>query len=196
MNIGDYLYLNNVFDMEGHCNQVPKQAEVLKEFASNHAVKYILEIGFNAGHSADVFLSSNPNVHVVSFDLGEHTCVPFGKKYIDEKYPSRHTLILGDSTKTLPQFIEENPSMKFDLIFIDGGHYDDIPKKDIINCKKVAHSGTIVVIDDIWYNGEIAYTVKVTKAWTEAISWNIIKEISHYGYDDIMRGFSVGMYIF
>ena len=195
MNINDYLYLNGVYDMEGHSDQVPKQKEVLSQLASHNSVKTILEIGFNAGHSSDIFLSSNPYVKVVSFDLGEHQCVQFGKRYIDEKYPSRHTLILGDSTKTVPEFIKQNPELKFDIIFIDGGHFEDIPKKDIINCKKLAHNNTIIVMDDILYDSEIAYSIYVTKAWREAISWDILTETCHYSFDNF-RGFSLGKYNF
>jgi predicted O-methyltransferase YrrM len=41
--------------------------ELLKEYAP-HA-KRIMEIGFNAGHSADLFLRTNPDAQVVSFDI-------------------------------------------------------------------------------------------------------------------------------
>ena len=33
----------------------------------------ILEIGFNAGHSALIMLLSNPNAKIVAFDIGSHT---------------------------------------------------------------------------------------------------------------------------
>ena len=195
MNIGDFLHINGIYCMQGHSAQLPKQVEILKNLSSNDSIKNILEVGFNAGPSADLFLSSNPNTKLVSFDLGDQGCVSFGKKYIDDKFPSRHTLILGDSTNTIPKYIEENPSLKFDLIFIDGGHTNDIPKKDIINCKRLAHNNTILVMDDILYNTDMTYTVDVTKAWREAISWNIVKEISHYSFNNV-RGFSVAQYIF
>ena len=50
-------------------------------------------------------------------------------------------------------------------------------------------------MDDILYNTDMTYTVDVTKAWREAISWNIVKEISHYSFNNV-RGFSVAQYIF
>jgi hypothetical protein len=33
-----------------------------------------------------------------------------GKEYIDATYPGRHTLIVGDSTVTVPQYKIENPN--------------------------------------------------------------------------------------
>ena len=75
-----------------------------------------MEIGFNAGHSAELFLKYT-SAHVTSFDLGDHPYVTHAKEYIDAYYPGRHSLILGDSTVTVPKCIG-----KYDIIFIDGGH--------------------------------------------------------------------------
>tara|TARA_A100001015_G_scaffold294076_1_gene371435 strand:- start:10385 stop:10522 length:138 start_codon:yes stop_codon:yes gene_type:complete len=33
-----------------------------------------MEIGFNEGHSAETFLSTNKNIKLVSFDIEEHNC--------------------------------------------------------------------------------------------------------------------------
>jgi tRNA G46 methylase TrmB len=58
------------------------------------------EIGFNTGLSSHAFLTANPDVHVVSFDLNKHGCVKVVKKLIDKKFPGRHTLIYGDLNRT------------------------------------------------------------------------------------------------
>jgi predicted O-methyltransferase YrrM len=112
-------------------------------------VKKIGEIGFNMGHSAITFLKNAKNSKVWSFDCNRHSYTMLGKEFIDNEYPERLHLICGDSTKTLPVFAENNTDFKFDLIFIDGGHSYKVAKSDMMNMKKLAHEGTILVIDDI-----------------------------------------------
>ena len=75
----------------------------MKRLAKKDGIVNILEIGFNAGHSAELWLSVKPNIKVTSFDIGTHSYLTLGKDFIDRKFPGRHTLILGDSRETLPK---------------------------------------------------------------------------------------------
>jgi len=68
------------------------------------------------------------------------------------KYPNRHKLIIGDSTKSVPEYIKNNNDIKFDIIYIDGGHEYNIAKQDLINCHKLAHKNTLVILDDVIRN--------------------------------------------
>lgn len=157
-------------------------ASLIREYIPE--VKRIMEIGFNAGHSADAFLKYNEDVKLVSFDIGTHNYVRNGKEYIDEHYPERHTLIIGDSTRTVPQY---ESSEKFDIIFIDGGHDYPVAKADIDNCARLAHEKTLVIVDDIvsrsdwvqWYNRG------PNRAWKEAIESGLIRQL---GSVDISHG--------
>jgi predicted O-methyltransferase YrrM len=159
----------------------------------DNKIKNILEIGFNAGHSADLFLKTNTICNVLSFDIGEHSYVKIAKEFIDKTYPNRHTLVLGDSTKTVPIY---QSNTTYDLIFIDGGHSYEVAKADLLNCKRLAHKDTIVVIDDTMYKKEWEkhYTIGPTKAWLEGIKHNIITKINHYDFEP-GRGLSYGNYI-
>ena len=115
-------YIINKVDIEeGYSKQISKQVITLINIINNTNVHYVLEIGFNAGHSAELFLQNTESA-IISFDIGEHEYCKLSKSYIDGMFPTRHTLILGDSKFTLPDFILSNPNKKFDIIFIDGGH--------------------------------------------------------------------------
>jgi predicted O-methyltransferase YrrM len=147
MDLNDYLLNNNVPIVEGFTKQIPWQIDDLKLLSKN--AKTIMEIGFNAGHSSELFLESSTDTKIVSFDLGFYNYVSVGKEYIDNKFPERHTLILGDSRITVPKYIQDNPEMKFDFIFIDGGHEYPIASADILNCRALANKDTIVVLNKI-----------------------------------------------
>lgn len=112
-------------------------------------IKTILEIGFNTGLSTTAFLSARPDITVISIDIGEHNYVLEAKKWIDKEFPNRHLLFIGDSTTTLPQIMKQFPLYKPDFIFIDGGHYNPVPKLDIQNSIDIAHPGTFIVVDDV-----------------------------------------------
>lgn len=181
---------------EGYSKQVNGEVKLLKNLVKNKSITSVLEIGFNGGHSAELFLKENPNIHVTSFDIGHHNYVKIGKEYIDVKYPNRHTLIIGNSLKTIPEYYKKNTNKKFDIIFIDGGHDYDTSFGDLKNCRSLAHKNTIVIMDDTIYRKDWKHNFNIgpTKAWLNGINQNIITEISHEDYSD-GRGASWGKYI-
>ena len=121
----------------------------LARTAERTGARVIGEIGFNAGFSSFAFLSASPDTRVVSFDLGEHAYTRTAKKLIDKKFPGRHTLVCGDSTKTLPDYKAKHPDLYFDLAFIDGGHDYEVAKADIVNMRSFCTAKSAVIIDDL-----------------------------------------------
>jgi len=180
--------------LEGYSAEIPQQIEDLIKLTKGNGIE-VMEIGFNAGHSAETFLKNNPSLKLTSFDIGEWDYVSVAKNYIDSTYPSRHTLILGDSTKIIPEYTLRN-NKKFDVIFIDGGHDYEIANADLKNCMKLAHKDTLILIDDTIYTPgwEKKYTLGPTKAWTEYVEKQIISEIKRVEYSE-GRGMSWGKYI-
>ena len=141
------LWLKGRPPLEGSTS--PEELLYLATTARRTNAKLIGEIGFNAGFSTTAFLSANPDSKVVSFDLVEHGYTRVAKKMVDEKFPGRHTLIAGDSTKAVPEFARNNPELRFDLIFIDGGHQYEVAKADIMNMMPMCTEKTAVIIDDL-----------------------------------------------
>ncbi len=189
----------DAFDLdirEGHIKG--EEVTFFNDFLQNHLeVKKILEIGFNAGHSSELFLSNRQDTKVLSFDIMDHDYGYVGKDYIDFSFQNRHQLIIGDSQDTVPHFSKNNPNEHFDLIFIDGGHEESCAAADILNCRMLARKDTWVIIDDIdsIEDGKmIEWSVGPTNAWNQAIEKGIIKEIDrkHFG----LRGWAIGKYVF
>jgi predicted O-methyltransferase YrrM len=164
MGLTEFLNSRGFQEFEGNSQQIIRQSQELITLSKGRV--NAMEIGFNAGHSAEIFLQYNPELKLTSFDLGDHVYVLTAKEYIDKTYPDRHTLILGNSTDTVPLCSE-----KFDLIFIDGGHDYEIAKADISNCMKLANKDTLVIIDDTVYTRgwEAEWTLGPTRAWIDRL---------------------------
>jgi predicted O-methyltransferase YrrM len=195
MSITSFLNSRGFHNFEGYSQQNPQQVEDLINLTNKPNIN-VMEIGFNAGHSAEVFLHNNKDLILTSFDLGRHNYVTTAKEYIDNTYPNRHTLILGDSRTTIPIYINNNKETKFDIIFIDGGHDYDIAKADMENCFHLAHKDTIVILDDtIFTKGwEQSWTIGPTRTWLEHLEQNKIIELTRKDYFS-GRGMSWGKYI-
>jgi len=190
MSLNDYLVSNGVKELEGNCGDIPAQQQHIAEIAWNRRIKNILEIGFNAGHSAEVILSANKEAKLTSFDLGIHSYTSVGKEYIDKKFPERHTLILGDSKKTVAEHAGE-----YECFFIDGGHDYETAKADILNCARLARPCAMVMMDDVVLPAVegVEYSKGPTQAWLEAIKEGHITSLCHYRYGET-RGMAVGFY--
>lgn len=195
MSVTAYLNSKGYHSFEGYSQQNPPQVQDLINLTNKPNIN-VMEIGFNAGHSAEVFLGNNKDLTLTSFDLGCHEYVTIAKEYIDATFPNRHTLILGDSTKTIPVYLENNKDTKFDFIFIDGGHDYEIAKTDMENCFHFAHKDTIVALDDTMYTQgwEQPYTIGPTQTWLEHLQENKIVELCRKDYS-YGKGMSWGKYV-
>jgi predicted O-methyltransferase YrrM len=112
-------------------------------------IESIMEIGLNGGHSADNFFRTCKNLKkFVSFDINMHAYTPVAVEYFRRTYKEIFEFVQGDSTVTVPNYAQQSPDTKFDLIYIDGGHSYEICYIDLLNCKKLAHPKTLVWIDD------------------------------------------------
>lgn len=152
--IFEFIREKNVQIRQGYITQVKEHSDLIikniNKYCDVKNLKNILEIGFLAGHSAELFLKLNNNCYVTSVDECALQSVRAGKEYIDMHYPDRHLLIKGDSNKVLKDIIEENK--KYDLILIDGSFKYDVVKEDIFFCKELIHTDSIVIINSVLEN--------------------------------------------
>jgi len=198
--ITQFLHERGQIISEGHSGQVPQQlldlSQIIKEHSRSYPTVSMMEIGFNAGHSAELFLRDHDNLMLTSFDIGSHSYVQVAKEYIDKTFPNRHTLILGDSQISIPTYTKQHPETTFDIIFIDGGHEYSIVMADLDNSSRLAHSSTLVIMDDTIYTEgwEESYTVGPTKAWKEYCQDHKIVELGRKDYSK-GRGMSWGTFV-
>jgi predicted O-methyltransferase YrrM len=155
---------------EGYTSATQRRA-FASELKKHAHIKRIAEIGFNAGHTSELFLESCPYAELVSFDLNSHHYTSAGVEYISSKFQDRFTFIQGDSRDTVPAFVQSNMKEKFDLIFIDGGHSLEVCFQDIQNCGCLASQNALLWVDD--YNSEGVFLA--VDIWQEQGLIKIIK---------------------
>ena len=172
-------------ELEGGSNidHLKVHNEVFQKFylINKRYPKYIAEIGFNYGVSACNFLrllnEKNDEYNVVSFDLGIYDYCFYAKIYTDFKYTGKHILIDGCSTKSVPTFSQIS-DIKFDIIFIDGDHTFYGAYTDIINCKKISHKDTLVILDNVVPHRGVGKEVYLS--FLKALRDNFIEYIDRY----------------
>ena len=179
--------------MEGHSGQMEKQTLTYQTLAKTSFVKTVCETGFNAGHSALLFLSTKADIHVYSFDLGVH---PYGRPSVDllqKTFPGRLNVTWGDSKVTVPAFAKYHPNIKCDIVIVDGGHNYREAKADLRNLRAMAQTSyNFLIIDD--HPSDTLPGVK--KAWEEELSANQLQEHFRCNFhSDTRRGFTVAKYI-
>lgn len=210
--LNDFYNDKKIFSFEGHSQLSNDETIFLKNIINDNSIRTILEIGFNGGHSSETFLSTNQATTVVSFDIGHHHYVNVGKQYIDQTYPGRHELIIGNSLVTIPEYYYKNankqinnngngnvsdlPCRAFDLVFIDGGHQYQEAHGDLLNCKYLSHPNTIVIMDDTMDNPDWiqSWNRGPNRAWKSGIENNIIMPLGSRDFSP-RHGLSWGRYI-
>ena len=120
--------------------------------------KYLLEIGFNAGHSCLVMLLANPESVIYAFDICEHSYVKPCLEYLHSNFgKDRIILYEGNSLDTVPNiFLLNKPT----LFHIDGCHLYDVAVKDMENCYNLAENNDTFILDDtnIYYLDQLWYS--------------------------------------
>ena len=151
-----------------------EQVEQLKNIIGITEIN-VMEIGFNSGHFAELSLQHNNNLNLTSFDAGVHDYVKYSKQYIDLTYPNRHTLIIGGCGITIPDYIQNNPNnptVKFDVIFINNVYEYDIITTYINNCFYLSHKDTVIILNNAipinnLKNYQSCWAVGPTKVWDD-----------------------------
>lgn len=141
-----------LFDQMGHIGQVPDQirdyaavSRLLTDGFGRSAT--ICEVGFNAGHSAAVFLTANPSAHYVGFDLGTLGWSAAQRSLVNTMFPGRIEHIIGSSFQTVPRYHQQHPAFSCDLWSVDGDHGPDAAK-DFAAARAMATRGGLVLADD------------------------------------------------
>lgn len=155
---------------EGNIAASEKALSMYFHVARGPTVKNICEVGFNAGHSAAVFLNANPQATVHSFDIGQFPYTRGNVRLMKELFDNRFDFILGPSATTVPDFQWRRTDVKCDVISVDGDHSTEGTYADLVNFRKLASCRNWVLMDDAGWNS-------TNSAWQRAKDEGIITQV-------------------
>jgi predicted O-methyltransferase YrrM len=150
---GNAFYKHNTLEL--YDVLVPKQMNLM--WAGSTVKTRICEIGFNAGHSALLFLLTNQETPIdfTVFDIGQHAYTEPCLTYMRNAFPNvTFEYIKGDSIVKVPQWTMNNSQymQSYDLVHVDGGHSEMCVKNDLKNATKLVAPGGLLVVDDTNYD--------------------------------------------
>eukprot|EP01084_Bolivina_argentea_P312126 540349_1 len=159
----------------------------------------VCEIGYNMGHSALTYLFSDYIGRVeylgFSFPIDNHQLILKTMKDTF-KLSDRLTVLWGDSTKYLPYYIntknKTNELHQCDIVIVDGGHTNPVPRLDIDNMKYLAKiPNHVLIVDDVGCTAQ--WCIDVTSAWDNAVESKVINKTECMVISKL-RGFCWGKY--
>jgi hypothetical protein len=119
----------------------------------------ILELGFNAGHSALLFLLGCDESSEIDFlDIGAHPYVYPCYQYLESISSVKKRLLIGNSLRVLPELVLKHKQRDiYDVIHMDGGHSQECVMNDLILLYILLKPGGWMIVDDA--NGFILHQV-------------------------------------
>ena len=147
---GNCVYYHNTLT---RFEQLKNKQDNLKTVAmyNNRQGAKICEIGFNAGHSAALFMIHAQRAEYTFFDLGENKYTKPSYEYLLAKFPETQCkMVFGDSRLSLPLWMQTYREQlgTFDVVHVDGGHSESCAVNDLAAAIMMVRKGGIVIMDD------------------------------------------------
>ena len=121
----------------------------IKRYCSKFKCETFCEVGFNRGDSATAWLEFAPDANLLSFTMDTRWYTKPGISCTKMAYLERVEIIIGDSRKTVPDYFQEHPDKRCDIIHIDGGKGIVNRKEDMKNFRNASKSDALWLLDDV-----------------------------------------------
>jgi hypothetical protein len=145
---------------------LPLGADAVAASAGAAGLRTICEVGFGAGHSSLLFLTHTPpSTRVHSFDTGLARYTLPAHDWLDDRFPERLGIYLGESAHTLPTLPSYFPHEACQLVYVDGGiAYADVAG-DLALLRRLADpAGHVLVLAGAGEGTDAA------RAWRDAVA--------------------------
>jgi len=141
-----YQHLANFSSVEGYWHDRNIFRHVVQDIYAEINPETMLEIGFNIGYSASMWLEFDPDnkLKLTSVDIGIHKDTVKAAEAVKNLHGDRFEFILCDSRKVKPQLKDR----LFDIAFVDGDHNAEGVQNDIQLCLDL---GIPYLVFDDWH---------------------------------------------
>jgi hypothetical protein len=145
---GNLCYLHHHGDLSSALPYSVEKAPLRKNFIRLvRNASSLLEIGFNAGHSAAIALIANPALLYWAIDVGKNAYSRSCAAELRERFGCNFNVVFADSRIALAsgaltrKFVPE-------LIHVDGGHDFATARLDLLSVAMLCGPETLVLVDD------------------------------------------------
>ena len=166
-----YQHLANFNSVEGYWHDRNVFRPTIQDIYNKHDIKSILEIGFNIGYSASMWLEFDVDKKstLTSVDIGIHKDTVKAAEAVKNLHGDRFEFILCDSKKVKNQL----KGRLFDLAFIDGDHSAVGVHSDIQLCMIL--QVPLLLFDDYWTQGDTNPIRGVVEQFVETKKLSLVK---------------------
>lgn len=172
------LFYDHAIDTPTNAPPVPRKADKRIFFATALANRQsLLEVGFNAGHSALLALMSQPDLVYTGVDICKMAYTVPCAEYLASVFKGRFKLIKGDSRDVLPRLATHHTNTTFDAVHIDGSHEEAPCRSDIANALRLTRTNAVIIIDDL-------NMAPVAKVYREFVDLGRLKQASIKGFEE------------
>ena len=166
-----YPHLEKFHTTEGHWQDRNVFRPIIQDLYNKFKIISILEIGFNIGYSASMWLEfdADKKSTLTSVDIGFHADTVKASEAVKNLHGDRFSFILSDSKKVKQQL----KGKLFDLAFIDGDHSATGVASDIRLC--IDLQIPLLLFDDYWTYSESNQIKKVCDQFVEMKKLSLIR---------------------
>lgn len=128
----------------------PAQVDHYSSFVWAKGPQNYCEIGFNGGHGTVAMLLANPQLNVLSFDIGGYPYSKVAVQIVSTYFGRRFRYVQGDSHVVVPAHARNRTNRwSCDVLLVDGDHSAVGSLEDLKNMRILAKPGAVVLIDDV-----------------------------------------------
>ncbi len=153
----------------------PKEGQLFFRIINYFKAKNVLELGTSLGITTLYLASSSADIQCISLEGCPETA-NVAIENIKKSGLDNIKIVVGNIDKTLMNVLRDTE--KIDFVFIDSNHRYNSVIQYFEQCLKNVHSGTIMIIDDIYWSADME------KAWKRVKDYPEVKttiDLFHFG---------------